>query len=195
LVVKVFYVNFANFILRQKVNHFKQFILSIRDLPIGNHNYEFKIEDWFFDNFEYSEIKKGKLKVALDLEKQERMYILHFLIDGYANVICDRCGDYFEQPLKGEQNLILKTGNVNSENDIDLAVINEQEQHFEITQYLYEYISLLLPMHRVHPLDKKGHNKCNKQALELLEKFKIKHSNKVEETDSRWDELKKLKFN
>ncbi len=192
MVVIVFCVNFANFIFRQKVELFNQFILSVRDLPLGSHNFDFKIKDWFFDKFEYSEIKKGEFNIKLTLDKQERIYFLHFVIDGIANVICDRCGDYFEQALKGEQELIIKIGNERLENEDDIIIIHEHENQIDITQYIYEYISLLLPMHNVHPNDSKGNSKCNKATLKLLDNLKPKHKEVTTENDPRWDELKKL---
>jgi uncharacterized metal-binding protein YceD (DUF177 family) len=178
-----------------KVDKFKQFILSFSDLQIGSHNYSFDIENWFFDKFEYSEIKKGGIKIDLSLEKQERMIFLHFNIDGFADVMCDRCGEYYSHPLKGQQDLIIKIGHVSSEDEDDLVVLSEYDQHFDLSQHLYEYISLLLPMQHIHPADSKGHSKCNKKALEILEKLNLNHKNKSDEIDPRWEELKKLKFN
>ena len=176
------------------MDKFKQFILSFSDLSLGIHDYEFDLGDWFFENFEYSEIKIAKIKVKLTLEKEERMIILNFSINGKAEMTCDRCGDPYQQPLEGTQTLIVKIGSQKMVEDDDVVVLNEHDQHLDITQYLYENVSLLLPMHRIHPVDSKGKSKCNKDTLNLLDNLNPLNKTVSETTDPRWEELKKLKF-
>jgi uncharacterized protein len=176
------------------VEKFKQFILEFNDLPIGITNYEFIVEDWFFENYEYWEIKKGKLKVELSLNKEERMYILHFIFDGYVTLICDRCADPYDQEIKGEDELIIKVGNNDFGDESNIVSLPEHNLNYDISQNIYENVSLLLPMKRIHPTDKKGNSKCDPEVLRLLDKLSNKENNpKI--NDPRWEGLNKLKFN
>ena len=174
------------------MDNFKQFILAISDLPLGITEYKFDIQDWFFENYEYSEVKKGKVTVNLAFDKQERMYSLHFTIKGYLTVICDRCGDEYNHPIKGKEELLIKVGNNDFGDNDEIVVIHESDQKFDLSQNIYEYISLLLPMQHIHPNDSKGKNKCNEEAIKIIEKLSVGNQ-KSKETDPRWDELKKLK--
>jgi len=56
---------------------------------------------------------------------------------------------------------------------------------------LYEFIHLALPIRRVHPLDKNGKVDCNPEMIKKLNKLLITEE-KQNNTDSRWDKLKKL---
>ena len=176
------------------MDKYTQLILSINELPLGITDFEFEIGDWFFEKFEYSEIKQGKIKVDLSLDKQERMYFLHFQLSGHINLTCDRCGDNYNQPVNGKESLIIKLGSKDFEDNDDIVVMAEHDQHFDITQYLYEYLSLMVPMQHLHPADSKGQRACNKEAIKILEKLSADNK-KTNETDPRWDKLKKLKFN
>ena len=64
----------------KNVAYLDQFIIPHYGLKPGWHHYDFEIEDAFFEAFEYSEIQTGQVTIGVDLEKQERMFILHFSI-------------------------------------------------------------------------------------------------------------------
>ena len=77
------------------MNYFKQFVIQFSGLKNGDHNFNFEVTDKFFEKIEYSEIKKGKVNVDVLLNKQENMLVFNFSINGFVNVICDRCSDPF----------------------------------------------------------------------------------------------------
>ncbi len=171
------------------MNYLKQFIISFRGLSIGTHHFKFDIDDRFFENYEYSEIKKGKIAVDLLLEKQQRMLILKFTIKGYVNVMCDRCLEYFNQQISGKERLIVKFGEKKYEETDEILIIPETEQRIDISHYIYEYINLLVPYRHVHPEDENGISQCNPEAIKRIEEL-----SKHKTLDHRWDVLKKLKF-
>ena len=82
------------------MNYLDQFSINIINLSLGVHTFEFDLDERFFENFEEDEISKARVKVLLSLEKQERMLVLYFDIKGSVNVMCDRCLDQFDQPVK-----------------------------------------------------------------------------------------------
>ena len=166
----------------------KKYIIQFGGLSIGNHNFEFHVDDAFFENFEYSEIKKGNIIVNISLEKQETMLMLSFNIYGKVNIICDRCSDFFDIPISTNEQLIIKFGDEDFEETDDILVIPFSEHKIDLSHLIYEYINLSLPIKRVHPDDKQGNPTCNPEIIKIMEELSEKES-----TDHRWDVLKKLK--
>ena len=164
------------------------YILPIAGLSIGYHDFEFEIDDKFFDNFEFSEVKKGNVKVNLNVEKHERESILTFNFGGSVFIPCDRCNDEFEQPIENEVVIYLKYGHEYEEESDDVIVIPSEEGEFDISSLIYEYIILSLPIHRVH----EDVSECNQEIINYLENA----ANQVAENDDidpRWKCLEELK--
>jgi uncharacterized metal-binding protein YceD (DUF177 family) len=181
--------NFAPLKLKsQAVDHRRQFLISFGGLKAGIHEFEFDIDDRFFENFEYSEIKKGSLKVLIEIEKQERMLILNFSISGFIETTCDRCLDVFPLSIEGKYPLFVKFGSDFHEESDDVIVIPQHETRFDAEHYIYEFITLLVPIRHVHPQSEDGTSGCDPLILKKIEE--LKHT---EKSDSRWEILKKLK--
>ena len=82
------------------MNYLDQFSINFINLSLGVHAFEFDLDEQFFEAYEEDEISKARVKVLVSLEKQERMLVLCFDIKGSVNVMCDRCLDQFDQPVK-----------------------------------------------------------------------------------------------
>jgi uncharacterized metal-binding protein YceD (DUF177 family) len=91
-----------------------------------------------------------------------------------------------------ENRLLIRIGKKWDENDPDLLTIASDEHEIDISQNLYEYIHLALPLKRIHPTDKSGNSTCNREIMKKLDEHT---SNTEKENDPRWDELKKLMNN
>lgn len=173
----------------------KEYIIQFIGLPVGKHEYEFEVTDKFFDNLEYSEIKRGKIKVDLTLLKQSSMMSLEFKISGTVKMNCDLCTVEFDLPISRDYKLIVKVGGSDSdEEDDDIITVAANEHQLDLAQYIYEYIILSLPIKRVHPLDKKGNSTCDQEMLEKIQKY-LTEEEKKENSDPRWDGLKNIKLN
>lgn len=170
------------------VDYLKQFVIPFSGLKIGEHHFDFEIDDKFFEAIEAAEISHGRVLVNIKLIKQERMLIFDFRISGAVEVTCDRCLDTFDQAVEGEERLIVKFGESWSEESDEVIIIPESEHQINLSQYLYEYISLLLPMKRVHPVDENGRSTCNPDMLD-----RIQGQDHSQASDPRWDVLKNLK--
>lgn len=171
----------------------KQFEVSFGGLSLGKHQFAFDISDKFFAYFDHTIIQHGKLQVALTLTKQTHMLTFDFNIKGTIHVECDRCSDEFELPIELAEQMIVKFGDEAKEEDMDVFVIPHSETHINIAQQIYEYITVALPMHIVHPDDAKGKSTCNKAVLKELENInKVAKKIKEEKLDPRWDALKNI---
>lgn len=173
----------------------KEYKIQFAGLSAGEHEFEFHINNKFFESLDYSEIKQGDIAVKVNLLKQSTMMVLQFDINGTVHLNCDRCMEDFNFPLTGNYQLIIKVGGSDSgdEND-DIITIAANEHELDLTQYLYEYIILSLPIKRVHPDDNKGNSTCNKEMIEKLKKYLIDNE-QSEETDPRWNQLKDINLN
>jgi len=165
----------------------KHFIIPFSGLKVGNHPYTFEIEDKFFEHFEYSEIKKGNIHVDCMLDKQVRMMVLFFDLTGRITVPCDRCGEEFDLPVEGSQKLIVKFGLDHKEEAEDILVITEKEHELDISQFLYEYVHLLLPIKKTHGTDENGKSLCDPEVTRYI------IETEDQPVDPRWEVLRKLK--
>lgn len=156
---------------------------------MGHHGYDYEIGHEFFECFEESELHQGKINVHLDLEKQERMLVLHLGFDGEVEVICDRCAYEYLQPIHGKQTVYVKFGTSEKEEEglDDVVFLPENAWEVDVSQIIYDYINILLPLHRIHPNDTEGNPGCNPEMLRLLDALKPPAEN-----DPRWNALKGL---
>ena len=109
------------------LGYLKNFIVPFSGLSIGSHVFAFDINEKFFDEFEYSEIKKGDTKALLNLDKQENMLVLIFNIEGHVIVECDRCLEEFEMGIKSQFRLIIKLGSEYKEESDEIITIPEKQ--------------------------------------------------------------------
>lgn len=174
----------------------KEYIIQFVGLSLGEHKFDFEVTDKFFENLEFSEIKQANLHIHLSLLKQSQMMILNFEIGGTVNVLCDLCANEFDLPIHGNYKLIVKVGGSDTGNeDDDIITVAANEHELDLSDYLYEYTTLSLPIKRVHPLDNDGNSTCDMETLEKLEEFIIEEAPKEEEIDPRWNDLKNIKLN
>ena len=170
------------------VKPFDSFIIPFRGLKPGLHKYDLQIDNAFFEHFEQSEIREGELSVHIDLEKEERMLLFQFTINGTISMPCDRCNETICIPIEGYEKLIVKFGVEFLEQDDEIQIIPESEIQFDTAPFLYEYIHLLLPLKRTHAEDDQGNSLCNPEILTKLNE--LQH-NRVQ--DPRWEKLKEVR--
>ena len=169
-----------------------EFLIPVSGLALGQHAYQYEINDDFFTGMDYSEVQQGKVSVKLDIDRQETMLTLHFDIEGSVRVPCDRCADEFDLPIESQQDFFIKLGTENAEESDDVAVVSAETSEYDIRPLVYEYIILAIPMHRVHP-----EGQCNPEVIAMLN-----HEEALEEDeeasdaiDPRWAALKDIDLN
>jgi len=169
------------------VNRLKEYNIQFVGLEPGNHQFEFEVNDSFFEHFEFSQIQHGEVHVTVDLEKMERMMIFDIILEGKVLVICDRCTDEFDFEISDTQKLIVKLGAEYIEESEDVVVIPETEYQFDLSSYIYEFIHLALPARLLHPDDENGNSTCDPDMLLRLDTLRTPDT-----VDPRWEALRKL---
>jgi uncharacterized metal-binding protein YceD (DUF177 family) len=166
------------------------FAIPFVGLKIGLHEFEFDIDKSFFESLPYSLIENGRLIAYLELEKKETMLIANLEIDGFIFTDCDRCSELLAQEIEGDLTLYYTFGEEESE-DENLIVLAPESYQIDLTQPLYELISLSLPAKMVHE-----DGDCNEEMVELINKYQQPSSDsKTDEDDDidpRWSALKNL---
>ena len=165
--------------------------IVFKGLKPGIHKFNFHVEKDLFDYLGKEIINDCDISVNVVLEKQEALIILTFDISGTLNIQCDRCLDYYNQPVKSENKLFVRYGekeNEEEENE-DVIILRPEESEINIGKLIHDFIVLSIPLKKVHPDDKNGNSLCNKEMIKRIKKLSASEEKK---TDDRWTELKKL---
>ena len=72
----------------------------------------------------------------------------------------------------------------------EIIYIKKNENQLDLKHLIFELIVLNFPTKRKHPLDETGKSTCNKEMINLVNKY-----TQIEQksSDPRWDALKELK--
>ncbi|HWY13411.1 MAG TPA: DUF177 domain-containing protein [Bacteroidia bacterium] len=167
----------------------KQYIVKFAGLPVGTHEFEFKIRGTFFEQFNENEITEADIDITVVLVKQNNLMQMQFEISGTVNLSCDRCLKYYDFPIEASENLVIKYGNPEESND-EIISVNETAGYADISHYLFEYITLALPSRRV-ACEVDEDFECDEETLKKLNENLIQD----EEINPIWEKLNKLKIN
>jgi len=173
----------------------KQFSIPFTGLKIGKHQFDFEIDNSFFDAFEYSLVKKGNLKAEVELDKQETMLILQFRIKGTIVLDCDKCLAEFEAPLSIQERQIVKFAEDELESDdLEIIVLSKKESEINVAELIYEFITVSVPYIKICEENGTG-VKCDQEMIARLESLAVGSQQEEEQQndDPRWAALKKLK--
>lgn len=176
------------------MKYLKQYRIPFSGLAAGKHDFDFEINDKFFDCYEHSLVKKGDLTANVSLQKQETMLIVNFDIKGTIKLTCDVCLTEFDAPVSFDEKLIVKFVNEEWDNETDeVIILNKTDHELDIANLLYEYINVQVPYYA----------KCTEQGVnitcdpEMLAKISTEEGTEIEEEniDPRWAALKNIKNN
>ena len=171
----------------------KEFTIPFVGLKIGKHRFEYKIKKSFFEYFEYEEFNDTNIDVHLILDKKATLLELNFKITGFVNVNCDLTNEPYDQHIENEFDLVVKFGDEYNDEDTDILIIPHGTYEINVQQFIYELIVLAVPIKRIHPGVEDG--TLDSDILKKLEELspKLKEvKDKEEESDPRWNTLKKL---
>lgn len=162
------------------------FDIDIAKLIAGQHEFQFRIDSTFFELFDYSLVDKGSLSVDLVLDKKTSFISLNFDIKGTVELTCDRSLDLFDFELSAKKEIVLKFGEEAKEVSDDVEIIPFKTQTINVAKFIYELISVEVPMKKLHP-------RYNDESSEDQIIFSSDDEEQNDEMDPRWSQLKKLK--
>ena len=136
-------------------NHY---IIDLKRLPIGTHEFDIQLDDAFFEGLEKSEILRGTVDCKATLHLREEDYQLHITVQGTVFVVCDRCLDPMPLEIEASEEVT----------DEGLPVTGDPITHnpypvtLDLSWLAYEIVSINIPIVHSHQA-----GECNKQ-MELL---------------------------
>ena len=171
----------------------KEYIIPFVGLKVGEHHFDYQIDNTFFHNFEYEEFNAVDVKIDLKFDKKATLLELYFSATGLVNVNCDITNEPYNQAIEDQLKLVVKFGNEYNDENEEILIISHGEYEINVAQYIYELIILAVPVKRTHPGIEDG--SLHSDILSKLEELSPNKVNKVkssEDIDPRWNNLKKL---
>lgn len=166
----------------------RDFEIQFVQLPNGEHEYEFELKPAFFSLFPETLVDQGEGKVHLRLLKTETMLTLHFEIEVALTLTCDISLKEYVQPIRVQKRLLVKFGEEESEPDDEVIIIRNDRNNLNIADFIHQYISLEVPMKKVHP----DLAEADRPDL-VYSTSSEEEEQQTESIDPRWEALKKLK--
>jgi uncharacterized metal-binding protein YceD (DUF177 family) len=173
----------------------REFEIAFVGLKPGVHEFNYRIIDRFFEDYQQQDFRGCDANVKLSLDKNNGFMLLKFEVAGKLEVICDRCGNTLPLELWDEFHVLVKLVENpdmmnQQEEDPDVYYLPKGESHLQLADWIYEFINLSIPAHRTCSYeDMRGPN-CNPEALEMLKKLKMPANS---EEPSLWKGLEKFK--
>lgn len=176
------------------MDKFKEYTIPFVGLKVGKHQFQYTVDNKFFELFDFTEFNSAAIEVDIILDKKSTMLELQFKSKGVVNVDCDVSSEPFDLKIKGKLMLVVKFGEEYNDDNEEMLIIPHGEYQINVAQYIYEMIVLSVPAKRVHPGVADG--TLSSEILNKLEELqpKIKEDKKEndEDIDPRWNTLKKL---
>lgn len=177
------------------MNYRRRFDIAFVGLKPGVHEFEYDIDDKFFQEYQEQDFRNCKAQVKLNLDKHNGFMMLKFEVGGKLEVQCDRCGNQLPFDLWDEFNVLVKMVENpeemnDQEEDPDVHYISRGESHINVGEWIYEFINLSIPMQRMCSEEQIGGPYCNKEVLAMLKKMDIQNS---QPANPLWKGLEKFK--
>lgn len=172
----------------------EEYILPFKGLSEGHHLYTFGISGMFFERFPSPDIRTGDLTATVDLLRRSSFMELDISIQGTVEVVCDRCLEFYQQPVDVNERLYIRFGDSWKEETESCLVIPHEETQIELGQFFYEFIMLALPYRKIHPDDNEGHTTCNPDMIQRLNEILVDEGSK-KSNNSIWNKLNDINLN
>ena len=129
----------------------KEFDIYLVKLHNESYTFVYELDEAFFKLFENSLLEKGKATVKVKLDKKPNCIQTCFGIDGSIELICDRSLEKFDYPIHIEKNVLFKVGDEDKELGEDIYMLDQKEPIINVVQHIYDFVSLSIPMKKLHP--------------------------------------------
>ncbi len=174
----------------------REYEIAFVGLKPGIHLYEYVVVDQFFVNYGKQDFSNCNAIVKLSLEKNSGFMQLKFDIDGTVETNCDRCGNNLTLQLWEEFNIIVKLVEEpdvmnEQEEDPDIYYISRGESHLHVSDWIFEFINLSVPLQKICPADEKGNSQCNQDVIAQLKR--MEENVQKDTTPTIWKGLEKFK--
>ena len=174
----------------------REFEIAFVGLKPGVHEYNYTINDKFFEAFQQQDFRNCHAHVKVLVDRKSSFILLKFEIGGKLQVTCDRCNSNLPLDLWDEFNITVKLVENpevmnEQEDDPDMYYIAQGESHLDVSNWIYEFINLSLPMQKACEYEKMDGPHCNASAIDVLKK--LEPEEKETKQNPIWKGLEKFK--
>src|SRR5688572_30660060 len=148
--------------------------------------------DEFFRKYGADLVSEGTFRADVVLDKRETFIEVLFKIDGTAKLVCDRSLEPFDFPLEINTKIVFKYGEAFQEMTDEIIIIPRDTVTLELGQYMYEFISLGIPLKKLHPKFQDEADDDSEGRI-VYSSGTDEEKKDDEDIDPRWNILKKLK--
>ena len=143
------------------------FIIPLNGLAAGESRFSWHAGKEFFESFDNTEILAADLDIEVVVEKSGRYLGIDCEVDGKVVVECDRCLEDLDIPIGTDIMLSVKYGSEENseehqEGEREVLFVPQDEAELDLSQIIYDYVCLSLPMQRVHE-----EGECNPEAMKF----------------------------
>jgi len=154
----------------------REYEIAFVGLKPGLHEFTYEVNDKFFADRAQPDFDNVKAQVKLVLDKKPSFMLLKFGVGGKADVSCDRCGNPLALTLWDDFEILVKMVDnpeeMNSQDeDPDVFYISRTESHLHVADWIYEFVTLSVPTHRMCDEKEMGGPQCNQEVLAMLRKM------------------------
>ena len=157
---------------------FDAYNIPVKGLPLGRSTFEYVLDSAFFALIGEEEVQRGSVEAVVVADKDTKQTELHFTLTGKVTVPCDRCLEDMEQPIKTTGHLIVRLGKEFKDDGDDIVVIPEEQGVLNVSWFMYEFVTLAIPLKHVHAL-----GLCNKESAARLKEYMVEDGQDGEATD------------
>ena len=168
-----------------------EFIIGIKGLSQGRHRFGFHIDGSLFEEFGNGRILDADVDVTIEIDKEGRRMNLTDRSRGYVVVECDRCLEELRLPVSVDVGVEVFFGTVQEqtgdESTEDFLIVDPADGELDLTQFIYDYICLCLPIKMVH-----NNGECDSQMVARLQQREKAGTEKSAAENSPFKDLKNL---
>ena len=124
-------------------------VIPLNGWAAGERKFRFHAGLEFFQTFDNTEILDADVDVEVRVMKKERKVEADLHLSGTVTVPCDRCLEPLAVPVEANPSEVFAPESV--------------AQDWDLSQAVYDYICLSLPLQRVHP-----EGECNPDTVRFL---------------------------
>lgn len=147
---------------------FDSYNIQLKTMEIGESFVEYHLGNDFFEAIDEDAIQKGNVTARVRIVKNTKQSELHFELEGKVIVLCDRCLEEMDQPIKTSGQLIVRMGKEFKDDGDDVVIIPEEQGIINVSWFMYEFVELAIPIKHVHPFGRCNMGMANKLSEHLV---------------------------
>ena len=168
-------------------------VIPINSLAQGRTEYSWHADREFFASFDSEDIVDASLDVDASVEKSGRYIGIDCRICGHVTVQCDRCLGDLEIPVDTTVRFSVKFGQEpemgtrGNDDEREIVFLPEDDTDLDMSQIVYDYTCLSLPMQRVHP-----DGECDPETVKYISSGEMEQTEETEAVESPFAALKTM---